>query len=298
MARREIQSFNLSFLDLLSGALGAVIFLFIIVPKGKNTFPELQRKADASALLDTQSMRFIGRPGIGTKFKSGDTILLVINGYYKDPIDSLIASEHNNDWNNYYPSQVTARHVEPISPVNTQPVQSNPTNPTLPPVQPTVSDDKSYKGPKPSAPCKLAFELSWGDEKDNVDILVQKGKNLVSGSKQLRSSQDIGRWDTGISKTRVFKKTDFRTNVESVRQIEAIIPGEYKIYGVFKESGKNSSSVNVNLLLYTKNTTGVEKGQTFSYSLALRPKPAGLRDFTLLGTASVMADGSIIFSKS
>lgn len=33
MARKQIQAFNISFLDLISGALGAVILLFIIVPK-------------------------------------------------------------------------------------------------------------------------------------------------------------------------------------------------------------------------------------------------------------------------
>ena len=33
MARKEINIFGTSFLDLLSGALGAVIILFIIVPK-------------------------------------------------------------------------------------------------------------------------------------------------------------------------------------------------------------------------------------------------------------------------
>ena len=33
MAKKEINVFNVSFLDLLSGALGAVIILYIIVPK-------------------------------------------------------------------------------------------------------------------------------------------------------------------------------------------------------------------------------------------------------------------------
>ena len=33
MARKEINVFNVSFLDLLSGALGAVLILFIIIPK-------------------------------------------------------------------------------------------------------------------------------------------------------------------------------------------------------------------------------------------------------------------------
>lgn len=182
MARRDIQSFNLSFLDLLSGALGAVIFLFIIVPKGKSAFPLLQKNADASVLLDTQTMRIIGRPVTGARFKVGDTITVIINGSYKDPVDSLIASVDNKFWNNYYPSQVTAPRVTvPADPV--QPAPTTATTPAItppPPPQPP-SDDRSYKGPKPSAPCKLAFELSWGDEKDNVDILVQKGgvKSIV-----------------------------------------------------------------------------------------------------------------------
>jgi len=33
MARKEINVFNVSFLDLLSGALGAVLLLFIVIPK-------------------------------------------------------------------------------------------------------------------------------------------------------------------------------------------------------------------------------------------------------------------------
>ncbi len=298
MARRDIQSFNLSFLDLLSGALGAVIFLFIIVPKGKSAFPLLQKNADASVLLDTQTMRIIGRPVTGARFKVGDTITVIINGSYKDPVDSLIASVDNKFWNNYYPSQVTAPRVTVPDPV--QPAPTTATTPAItppPPPQPP-SDDRSYKGPKPSAPCKLAFELSWGDEKDNVDILVQKGGRKVSGVKQQRTDPEIGRWDTGVSKTKVFKKTDFRTNVESVRQIEGILPGEYRIYAIFKASEKGSSSVNVNLLLYSKNQTGAEKGETYNYTLSLRQKPGSLNDYTFLGTASVKADGSITFSKS
>ena len=33
MAKREINVFNVSFIDLLSGALGAVLILFIVIPK-------------------------------------------------------------------------------------------------------------------------------------------------------------------------------------------------------------------------------------------------------------------------
>ncbi len=38
--RREIQLFSISFLDLLSGALGAVIILYVAIPKNKNVDPQ------------------------------------------------------------------------------------------------------------------------------------------------------------------------------------------------------------------------------------------------------------------
>lgn len=45
MARKEINIFNLSFLDLISGALGAVVLLFIIVPK-----MDIKQQQDLEAL--------------------------------------------------------------------------------------------------------------------------------------------------------------------------------------------------------------------------------------------------------
>ena len=44
MARKEINIFGTSFLDLLSGALAAVIILFIVVPKGVQEDPELVKQ--------------------------------------------------------------------------------------------------------------------------------------------------------------------------------------------------------------------------------------------------------------
>lgn len=296
MARREVQSFNLSFLDLLSGALGAVIFLFIIVPKGKNSFP-VQSKIEATAVLDTQTMRFIGRPALGSSIRVGDTVLLVLNGSYKDTGDSLMAKiKSYNDWPPYYPppreNPVTAPAVAAPAPVLT-PVVTPATAPAITSTTPVPSDVKSYKGPKPFGPCKLAFELSWADDKDNVDIRVVRDGNKVEGAKAFREHPKIGQWDPGVSKTKVFKKTDFRTNVESVRQLREIIPGEYKIYAVFKESSKGSTSININLLLYTKNVGGVERGQVFNIPLQLG-KPG---NFTFLGSAGISSDGLINFSR-
>lgn len=44
MARKEINIFGTSFLDLLSGALAAVIILFVVVPKGVQADPELVKQ--------------------------------------------------------------------------------------------------------------------------------------------------------------------------------------------------------------------------------------------------------------
>ena len=44
MARKEINIFGTSFLDLLSGALAAVIILFVVVPKGMQEDPELVKQ--------------------------------------------------------------------------------------------------------------------------------------------------------------------------------------------------------------------------------------------------------------
>lgn len=44
MARKEINIFGTSFLDLLSGALAAVIILFVIIPKGTNIDPQIVKE--------------------------------------------------------------------------------------------------------------------------------------------------------------------------------------------------------------------------------------------------------------
>src|SRR5690625_8002875 len=57
--RKDIEVFNISFLDLLSGALGAVIFLFIVVPKGGEERPALQPQLSVS--YDKVQGRFFGQ---------------------------------------------------------------------------------------------------------------------------------------------------------------------------------------------------------------------------------------------
>ncbi|MDH5381540.1 MAG: VWA domain-containing protein [Cyclobacteriaceae bacterium] len=52
MARKEINIFSVSFLDLLSGALGAIILLFILVPKFNITVEEFEEQKQLTAELD------------------------------------------------------------------------------------------------------------------------------------------------------------------------------------------------------------------------------------------------------
>ena len=64
MARKEINVFSVSFLDLLSGALAAVIILFIVVPRidiGEiKDLPELMKLKDHSINLETLLSRIRG----------------------------------------------------------------------------------------------------------------------------------------------------------------------------------------------------------------------------------------------
>ncbi|MDG1279299.1 MAG: hypothetical protein P8O16_18620 [Algoriphagus sp.] len=52
MAKNSIQVFSISFLDLLSGALGAVIILYVIVPKMPVSEEEFERQAKVAELVD------------------------------------------------------------------------------------------------------------------------------------------------------------------------------------------------------------------------------------------------------
>ena len=52
--RRQIELFSISFLDLLSGALGAVIILYVAIPKNK---PIVVPKIEASQEIISQSLK-------------------------------------------------------------------------------------------------------------------------------------------------------------------------------------------------------------------------------------------------
>ncbi len=294
--------FNLSFLDLLSGALGAVIFLFIITPKGGQSPAKTQQ---AVVTLDTTHNQLFGGLHDSLLHKTiGDTLLVLIGGFDKMPsIEDCPECPP--------PIECPARRpcpeqkpcpacpecpgkttTEPIAGRNGGGTQVMPVN--NPPA--THSDaahttgGSDYKGDPPAVPCNVSFEINWRDIDDNVDLIVCKNGDCINGRK--RKNKDIGQWSSGITPTNIFG-TDFRTTQEGVRQFREIIPGKYTLKAVYKDSKKGHQQIEIVGLIYTKNMEGKEQGKRFSKTLTLDP-----RKEVNLGTVELKENGAFIFKQN
>ncbi|KAA0992864.1 hypothetical protein [Dyadobacter aurulentus] len=276
MARnREPQIFNISFLDVICGALGAVIFLFIAVPKGGSA---PGKKQQVSMSYDTVHNQFFATISDSLKAKRpGDTLLVVLTDY--KPIPGIAECPECADCPEPAPVASAGDYKSPAPLSKTEPRKDSATRPVI--ASETKPDDfkkSKYQGDPPGVPCKVSFEISWGDLGDNVDLLVCKNNKCVSGGS--REIKDIGQWDSGKAKTKFFG-SDLRTTQEAVRQFDKILPGEYQIYAVFKESTKNNTSVYVRGLVYSKSPEGEEKGEPFSTTLQLKAPKALVATVTM-----------------
>lgn len=290
MPRRKKQLFNLSFLDLLSGALGAIIFLFVIIPRGGAPATASHQVAVA---FDTAYNYMYGVLDDSLLNKNiGDTLLVLLTDFNKMPTleDCPECPECAED--KKCPPCPKRKDCPPCNDRPCPPIRpcKCPTCPVCPP-----ATDTRFVGDPPSVPCKASFEIKWEDIKDNVDLFVCKGKPCVYGKKRYRQNDDIGQWDSGISKNGggfFSKGTDYRTTLEAVRQIRKIVPGKYEIYAQFKESEKGNTAVQITGLVYTKNDKGKENSQKYTHTLPLDKKNS-----TLLATVDLKADGTFIFTK-
>lgn len=312
MARRTTQLFNLSLLDILTSALGAIIFLFIITPKGGKSASEVQQ---AVIYFDTSQMKIHGTlPDSLLAKQPGDTLLTIVVDYKNLPkVEKqkkviLAANTPKPQPKKEVPAPSRERIIEQKKPVNLPPAKQpeketakkKETNQTpapkpkptpTPPKKTEVKETKSepsYRGDAPSVPARVSIEIKWPDQKDNVDLFVCKGNNCVYGAR--KRDRNIGQWDSGKSRNRLFGN-DFRTNQEAVRQFDRIIPGTYKIFAQFKESEKNRSSLSIQGLIYTKDEKGKERGESFTKKLAIG------KDRIQLGTLIIKEDGSYHFKK-
>lgn len=300
MTRRDVELFNLSFLDILAGALGAVLFLFIVVPKGGGQSPPASPQL--SVTFDTIQNKFFGElPDSMLQYQIGDSLLSLVINYDVMPsikncpeprpcpkcpdtksLDRKIALLQKTVDNQPKPTK-----VQPIA--NVQPTKkveetSTPKKLTSTPVA------SKYKGDMPSVPCKFSVEVAWDNIDNNVDLYLCKDGSCVYGGKRKRT--EIGFWDSGKSKTSFFGG-DLRSTQEAVRQFDSVIEGEYEIYAQYKDAKEApEASVTIRALIYTNTIENGEKGETFNVDL-----PFDKNERTLLGTLNVSADGNFSFDK-
>lgn len=288
MSRRNSSFFNLSFLDLLTSALGAVIFLFIITPKGGASAAQVQQMP---VYLDTVNHKVFGlMPDSLWQKQVGDTLFTVVVDYQTMPEASK--EKERIIVLNEKPSRPLEKPVEqPVKVSQREEPQpereSKPETPPQPEPKPTPPVPV-YRGDAPSVPCDLSFELAWQDIQDNVDLYVCKDGNCVYGGR--KRDRSIGQWDSGKSRNRLFGN-DLRTTQEAVRQFDGLLPGEYQLYAHFKASAKNRTSIPVRGLIYTKNKKGEERGENFSKTLRITEEKV------LIGKVRVNADGSYVLVK-
>lgn len=298
MSRRSAQMFNLSFLDLLSGALGAVIFLFIITPKGGEPSAKVPQ---VIASIDTSQQQIFGfLPDSLMNKNAGDTLLVLISGWKEmpgteecppipPPTPCPVCPRCPAVKNSEPPIasvEIKGEPKEVVNKVRKQPIISSPPQKVL---VKTPPPEQGYKGDPPSVPCKVSFEVTWEDIADNVDLFVCKDGSCVYGAR--RRNSKIGFWDSGKSRTSIIGG-DVRTTLEAVRQFDQVIPGTYKLYAQFKDSKKNRSSVSIRGLVYTRGQNSKEKGERFYKTLQLNRK-----ERTLIGTVNLKADGSFSITK-
>lgn len=286
MSRRNIQLFSLSFLDLVTGALGAVIFLFVITPKAEFPGSPAPRVA---MFLDTVNMEFYGSfPDSLKNNHIGDTLIAIVANFdhRKKPRQELVKDPVREQVKPVFQEPAPKQEPKKETPVTPQ-TDPNPV-PVIKeePKQKETPPPPIYKGDAPSVPCKVSLEVNWPDIGDNVDFFVCKSGDCVYGGD--KKSKDIGEWDSGKSRNRLFGN-DLRTNQEAVRQFDRVIPGNYELFAQFKESKGGRKSIQIKGLIYTKGTGNQERGEAFSKNLTIS------KDRVPIGKLKLNPDGSFIF---
>ena len=298
MKRRDVEIFNLSFLDILAGALGAVLFLFIVVPKGGGVAPAASPQL--AITFDTVQKKFFGElPDSMMQYTIGDSLLSLVINYDKMPSiedcpkprpcpkcpDTRKLNRKISLLQKELSKKKKTPKLDPVPKAKKPIAKASPTTKLTP--NPPAS---KYKGDMPSVPCKLSVEVKWDDISQNIDLFVCKDGKCVYGGKRKR--KNIGFWDSGKSKTSLFGG-DLRTTQEAVRQFDSVIEGEYEIYAQYKAAKEEPlPNVMIRTLIYTNTIEKGEQGETFNVVL-----PFNKKERTLLGKMSVKADGSFSFNK-
>ena len=303
--RRQATPFNLSLLDLLTAALGAVIFLFVITPKGGAGAAATQQ---ASLFFDTASMQIHGTlPDSLLAKRTGDTLFAMLVDFRPVPGEdatalaaelaaekrraaaaeqerqrALLASETaRTERQRAEAARRVAEAERKAADAKRRAAEARvaaakppaPTRTTTParPAPPTAATP----APKPKrddayrgTPPSVPARVSF--ELTWADKTDNVDLFVCQGNNCVygnrKRDKAIGQWDSGKSRNRLFGN-DLRTNQEAVRQFDDLLPGTYTVYAMFKESERNRASVKVEGLVYTKDDAGKPRGQTYSRTL-------------------------------
>ena len=207
MNRRTKQLFSLSLLDLLTSALGAVIFLFIITPKGGESASQARQ---AMVYFDTTQMKIYGElPDSLLSKGAGDTLNTVLIAYKdlpkpaKQPEKKLAYQRTEPKPKPQAPKPKPAPKdavvnqspaPKPVEKPEVRPESSKPApqpkpDPAPKPVKPKI---ERYRGDAPNVPCAVSIELNWLSRDDNVDLFVCRGNSCVYGGN--KKNNRIGYW--------------------------------------------------------------------------------------------------------
>lgn len=293
MSRRKLQLFDsLSFLDIVFSALGAVLFLFIVVDKGGTTEINLAEEEMVKIYmdLDTTSYRFHGNLPDSIKNKldtlrAGTPVMLVLNGKRPLPgvkIPECVCPEC------IYPGKGKPQPSQP-SPQPPQPPSEKPRPIACDDAacQKTIVNNNNYSGDPIEIPYSIGFAIVDNTNFTNdIDIKVcRDGACAPNG----RNNSNAGmRWvDMREKGQGLFGSKKARTGGEMILVEESIIPGDYTISAKFDLSkGAAPASTQITATVATKQNNNIRE-KRFTASLT------GNANWTVIGRVHIDANGNI-----
>ncbi len=272
MKKREINVFNISFLDLLSGALAAVILLFVIVPKldivseeDFEVYKELRRQftsfdslavslkgsipeKEYNKILDAvRGLQLAARAAEESqrRTEAHNRELVKEKGELEQALAQAIYDLGQCEKALKEATEKLKKCVPKTEPppviAEKDPKRDKPTEP--PPVSPTdtIKDNKPpiksegsfYFGFNPP----LAIMVSWENTKSNVDLYLQNEKGAFCD--YFNRKMSFGRWQ------RIPRKLNPKPNQAIIQ--EKLKPGTYKIYANIGK--KNIPATPVDILI-------------------------------------------------
>ena len=320
---KEIHLVNISFIDMLAGALGATIILFIIVPKV--SFADL----DKLKSIDSLSVNKANMDSVIANLQS----VVPVNDYQdlinssaslqasietlKSNVSSIQSQlkvktdQYNNVAQKYDRAMATIRTLENqlkaapspeqyrklaaeleaakkkiANPMSVQKTASTPTNqppPTAAKPDATPGKGDAIFGIDPP----LTIMINWEDKNDRVHLYMrQAGTNNWVFYQTKRRRAAFGTWDNSLRKLT-------QKPFEAIVQRDALVPGNYEIYAQPDRAEKGSVDVSGFIAMKVGDKPIKKYNITPKNFAVSKPPYSHSGGETLLGVLTVTADDII-----